>query len=75
MESNWILGPGEVIGEGAVSVIVEAPGLKESWREVETWCQKAGTGFRKRVQEKLLVEVQPSCSSRSHTFGDAGTVR
>lgn len=59
---------GEAIGEDAILVIAEAPELKGSRRAVETWHQVAGPQSQKRTQEKLLVKVQPSCSSRIPGF-------
>lgn len=48
----------EGIDEGADSVEVEGPRLKESWREVESWHCVAGSAFLKRVQERQLVKEQ-----------------
>lgn len=64
--------PGEAIGEDAVLVIAEAPELKESWGEIETWLQVAGPQSRKGTQ-MLSVRAQSSCSIRCQACGDACT--
>lgn len=42
---------GEGIGEGAASVVVEGPRLKEACREGEGWHHVVGSVFLKRTQE------------------------
>lgn len=34
--------PGKVTGEGAVSVAIDVPGLKRSWREAGAWYHMIG---------------------------------
>ena len=58
--------PGEATGEGAASAAVEGPALKQSCKEV-----RLGT---MRSYERLLVEMQPSCSRGSQCFGDVSTM-
>ena len=59
--------PGEIIGEGAASVAVEGPGLKWS-------CKKLRLGTIRRAYERLLVNVQPSCSKELQHFEDTSTI-
>lgn len=59
--------PGEVIGEGAAGVTVEAQGLKGSRRKLR-FCTV------KRAYERILEKAQPSCCRRLPNSEEAGTV-
>lgn len=54
----------EAISEGTASVAVKAPGFgamrERAMEKVEVWYRLAGLETRKRVQERLLVKMQPS---------------
>lgn len=39
----WLLTPWEATGEGRASTVVNNPGLKGSWRELEAWSHVAGS--------------------------------
>lgn len=45
-------------------------GLKGSWRRAETSHGVAGLESPKRVQERVLVKVQPNCSKEPECAGD-----
>jgi hypothetical protein len=53
---------GEAVPEDTASFIIPVPGLKDSWGEVETWYSVEKSEHKKRVQNKLLVKIQPTCS-------------
>lgn len=46
-----------------VSVEAEDPGLKESWRELETWHQVGVLESPKKAQEWWLLKMQPNGST------------
>jgi hypothetical protein len=56
----------KVIGEGAVSVAIDGPGLKGSCKGVEAW-------HHERAYERLLVK--PSYSGRQQCFVNASSMR
>lgn len=56
-----------LVEEGTTFVVVEAPGLKVPWREVEAWYYVAGS--LKKAQERLLVKWRPQ------DFGAIQTIR
>ena len=56
--------PREAIGKGKASVAIEGQDYRDH-------AEKLRLGAKKRAQDRLLVKVQSSCSSRLKHFGDA----
>lgn len=62
------------IDEGKTPDAVESPGLKSSWKEDEAWYHGARLEPFKRIQEKLLVKVQPRSCRRPQHFRSDSTI-
>lgn len=59
--------PGGATTEAADKVAVESPGLKGSWKKLRLYTMK-------RVQERVPVKAQPSCSRKSQHFREANAL-